>query len=276
MTETGFLLVVLKVCLGDGFGVALEADLVGAGVALFAVTAPSTTVTLIFWPGLMLLMVTELFDDPLALLGGVISNGFFAGAADGAGAGDVLTLGELVWEGFGVGDGEGFGVADGVGFTVADGDGEGFGVGETVGVGLALGVGAGVTLGVGVGVALGVGLGVTLGVGAGGVGAGGAGVGAGGVGAGGAGGAGVKTAAKVTVSGADVALAKLASPAFVAVAKHVPSVVAVKSPCELIEQPVAVPSITAKVTEPVPLPPVVYVETGVPTVPDVPLRTKVA
>jgi hypothetical protein len=49
----------------------------------------------------------------------------------------------------------------------------------------------------------------------------------------------------VIVTGADVADAKEVSPAFVAVAIHVPAPVLVRSPCESTAQPEAVPPVIA-------------------------------
>jgi hypothetical protein len=79
----------------------------------------------------------------------------------------------------------------------------------------------------------------------------------------------------VTVNGAEVALAKFASPALVAVAIQVPAPVAVRIPCALMAHPEAVPPVSAKETAPVPLPPVVEVATGFPTVPEDPEKISV-
>jgi hypothetical protein len=177
----------------------------------------------------MLLTVTELFGEPDEFFGGVISSGFGVG----------------VGVGFTVGVGVGFTVGVGVGFAV--GVGAGLGVGFTVGVG----AGAGFSVGSGFGVGAGAGDGATTGVGAGAV---------GGVGAG------ALTSVNVIVTGADTAVAKVLSPALVAVAIQVPALVAVRSSCASIAHPVAVPPVIAMVTRPVPLPPDVVSETGVPTV----------
>ncbi len=146
---------------GFGVGLAVEFDFV-VGFALGR-ELPSTTVTLIFWPGLMLFTVTELFADPFVFFGGAISSGFFTGEelADGVALGVEVgvaegfgvALGEVVGFGVAVGlglaDGEGFGVLDGVGvgvgFAEGDAEGEGEGEGEALGVG----VGDGVTTGAG-------------------------------------------------------------------------------------------------------------------------------
>jgi hypothetical protein len=74
----------------------------------------------------------------------------------------------------------------------------------------------------------------------------------------------------VIVTGADTAVAKVLSPALVAVAIHVPAPVAVRISCKSIAQPAAVPPVIAMVTDPVPLPPDVVSETGVPTVAEPP------
>jgi hypothetical protein len=81
---------------------------------------------------------------------------------------------------------------------------------------------------------------------------------------------------KVIVTEADVALANVASPSFVAVTIQVPAPVAFSSPCASTAQPVAVPPITEYEIFPVPLPPDVESVTAVPTVADPPLRTRVA
>ena len=185
----------------------------------------------------MLLTVTELFGEPDEFFGGVISSGF------GVGVGVGFTVG--VGVGFTVGVGVGFTVGVGVGFAV--GVGAGLGVGFTVGVG----AGAGFSVGSGFGVGAGAGDGAATGVGAGAV---------GGVGAG------ALTSVNVIVTGADTAVAKVLSPALVAVAIQVPALVAVRSSCASIAHPVAVPPVIAMVTRPVPLPPDVVSETGVPTV----------
>jgi hypothetical protein len=181
----------------------------------------------------MLLTVTELFGEPDEFFGGVISSGFGVGAGVG----------------FGVGVGAGLGVGFGVG--VGAGLGVGFAEGSGLGVGFAVGVGAGAGFSVGSGFGVGVGAGATTGVGAGAV---------GGVGAG------ALTSVNVIVTGADTAVAKVLSPALVAVAIQVPALVAVRSSCASIAHPVAVPPVIAMVTRPVPLPPDVVSETGVPTV----------
>ena len=183
----------------------------------------------------MLLTVTELFGEPDEFFGGVISSGF------GVGVGVGFTVG--VGVGFTVGVGAGLGV----GFTVGVGAGAGFSVGSGVGVGLTVASGSGSGFGVGAGA----GVGATTGVGAGAV---------GGVGAG------ALTSVNVIVTGADTAVAKVLSPALVAVAIQVPALVAVRSSCASITHPVAVPPVIAMVTRPVPLPPDVVSETGVPTV----------
>ena len=154
-------------------------------------------------------------------------------------------FGGVISSGFGVGVGVGFTVGVGVGFAV--GVGAGLGVGFTVGVG----AGAGFSVGSGFGVGAGAGDGAATGVGAGAV---------GGVGAG------ALTSVNVIVTGADTAVAKVLSPALVAVAIQVPALVAVRSSCASIAHPVAVPPVIAMVTRPVPLPPDVVSETGVPTV----------
>jgi hypothetical protein len=183
----------------------------------------------------MLLTVTELFGEPDEFFGGVISSGF------GVGVGVGFTVG--VGVGFAVGVGAGLGV----GFTVGVGAGAGFSVGSGFGVG----AGAGFSVGSGFGVGAGAGDGAATGVGAGAV---------GGVGAG------ALTSVNVIVTGADTAVAKVLSPALVAVAIQVPALVAVRSSCASIAHPVAVPPVIAMVTRPVPLPPDVVSETGVPTV----------
>jgi hypothetical protein len=207
----------------------------------------------------MLLTVTEPFEEPGVFFGGVISSGFSVGVGVG------FTVGVGVGTGFGVGFTVGVGTGFGVGFTV--GVGTGFGVGFTVGSGV--GVGVGFTVGSGVGVGFTVGSGVGVGAGAGAT----VGVGAG---AGGGVGAGVFTSVNVIVTGADTAVAKVLSPALVAVAIQVPALVAVRSPCKSIAHPDAVPPVTAIVTRPVPLPPDVVSETGVPTVAVPPDKVSVA
>lgn len=177
--------------LAVGFGVAFTFE-VGFGLGR---ELPSTTVTLIFCPGLMLFTVTELFEDPFEFLGGAISSGFFSGdeLADGV----ALRVEVGVAEGFGVAFGEavgfgevvGLGLADGEGLGLAEGDGVGFAVvdAEGEGVGFAVGDAEGEGVGVGVGV-------TTFGAGA-------LGVGATGVGAG------AETAVKVIVSTFETAVA---------------------------------------------------------------------
>jgi hypothetical protein len=191
----------------------------------------------------MLLTVTELFGEPDEFFGGVISSGFGVGVGVGftGGVGVGFTVG--VGVGFAVGVGAGLGV----GFTVGVGAGAGFSVGSGFGVG----AGAGFSVGSGFGVGAGAGDGAATGVGAGAV---------GGVGAG------ALTSVNVIVTGADTAVAKVLSPALVAVAIQVPALVAVRSSCASIAHPVAVPPVIAMVTRPVPLPPDVVSETGVPTV----------
>jgi hypothetical protein len=146
---------------GFGVGLAVDFDFV-VGFALGR-ELPSTTVTLIFWPGLMLFTVTELFAEPFVVFGGAISSGFFTG--EGLADGVVLGVEVGVAEGFGVAfgevvgfgvevglglaDGEGFGVLDGVGDGVGFAEGDDDGEGEAEGVALGVGVGDGVTTGVG-------------------------------------------------------------------------------------------------------------------------------
>jgi hypothetical protein len=199
----------------------------------------------------MLLTVTELFGEPDEFFGGVISSGFGVG----------------VGVGFTVGVGVGFTVGVGVGFTVGVGVGFAVGVGAGLGVGFTVGVGAGAGFSVGSGFGVGAGAGFSVGSGFG-VGAGAGDGAATGVGAGAVGGvgAGALTSVNVIVTGADTAVAKVLSPALVAVAIQVPALVAVRSSCASIAHPVAVPPVIAMVTRPVPLPPDVVSETGVPTV----------
>jgi len=154
ITFTGALLVDLKL-LAEGFGDAFG-EIVALGLDfVLAEVLPSSTVTLIFCPGVKFSTLTSLFDLSAPIFGGVIVNGFFEaiGEADGEGFGDGVT------EGFGEGVGFTVGVGEGVGFTVGVGEGVGFtvGVGEGVGIGEAEGVGVGEAEGVGEGDGVGVG-----------------------------------------------------------------------------------------------------------------------
>jgi hypothetical protein len=132
ITFTGALLADLKL-LAEGFG-----DAFGEIVALgfdfvLAEVLPSSTVTLIFCPGVKFSTLTSLFDLSAPIFGGVIVNGFFEaiGEADGEGFGDGVTegFGEGVGFAVGVGEGVGIGEAEGVGIGEAEGVGEGDGVG---------------------------------------------------------------------------------------------------------------------------------------------------
>jgi hypothetical protein len=181
----------------------------------------------------------------------------------GVTAGLGVCVGAAVTEGLGVGVAEGVGVTDGLGVGVADG----------VGVGVADGLGVGVAEGVGVGVGLGV-----TGAGAGATGAGvtGAGVtGAGVTGVGAGVGAGVGSV-NVTVTGAEVALAKRLSPSLVALTIQVPAPLDVTSPCVFTKHPAAVPPVMAYEIFPTPLPPPTVTVTVSPISADPPLKVRVA
>lgn len=206
---------------------------------------------------------------------------FAAGELLGRGAGVGVTAGLGVCVGVGVIAGlgvcVGVAVTEGLGVGVADG----FGVGVVEGVGVAVGVGVGVADGLGVGVADGLGVGVGLGVtGAGATGAGVTGAGVTGAGAGvtgvGAGvGAGVGSV-NVTVTGAEVALAKRLSPSLVALTIQVPALLDVTSPCAFTKHPAAVPPVMAYEIFPPPLPPPTVTVTVSPISADPPLKVRVA
>jgi len=152
ITFTGALLVDLKL-LAEGFGDAFG-EIVALGLDfVLAEVLPSSTVTLIFCPGVKFSTLTSLFDLSAPIFGGVNVNGFFEaiGEADGEGFGDGVT------EGFGEGVGFTVGVGEGVGFTVGVGEGVGIGEAEGVGVGEAEGAGVGEAEGVGEGDGVGVG-----------------------------------------------------------------------------------------------------------------------
>src|ERR1700722_955927 len=72
---------------------------------------------------------------------------------------------------------------------------------------------------------------------------------------------GAATTSKVTARGADVVSAYVESAAFVAVTMHVPALVA-RNTLSLTAHPVAVPSVTLKLTAPVPEPPLTASATG--------------
>jgi hypothetical protein len=206
---------------------------------------------------------------------------FAAGELLGRGAGVGVTAGLGVCVGVGVIAGlgvcVGVAVTEGLGVGVADG----FGVGVVEGVGVTDGLGVGVAEGVGVGVADGVGVGVGLGVtGAGATGAGVTGAGVTGAGAGvtgvGAGvGAGVGSV-NVTVTGAEVALAKRLSPSLLALTIQVPAPLDVTSPCVFTKHPAAVPPVMAYEIFPTPLPPPTVTVTVSPISADPPLKVRVA
>ena len=187
----------------------------------------------------------------------------------------LFAAGELLGRGAGVGVTAGLGVCVGVAVT------EGLGVGVAEGVGVTDGLGVGVAEGVGVGVADGVGVGVGLGVtGAGATGAGVTGAGVTGAGAGvtgvGAGvGAGVGSV-NVTVTGAEVALAKRLSPSLLALTMQVPALLDVTSPCAFTKHPAAVPPVMAYEIFPPPLPPPTVTVTVSPISADPPLKVRVA
>lgn len=214
---------------------------------------------------------------------------FAAGELLGRGAGVGVTAGLGVCVGVGVIAGlgvcVGVAVTEGLGVGVADG----FGVGVVEGVGVAVGVGVGVADGLGVGVADGLGVGVGLGVtGAGATGVGVTGAGATGAGATGAGvtgagvtgvGAGVGAgvgSVNVTVTGAEVALAKRLSPSLVALTIQVPALLDVTSPCAFTKHPAAVPPVMAYEIFPPPLPPPTVTVTVSPISADPPLKVRVA
>lgn len=204
---------------------------------------------------------------------------FAAGELLGRGAGVGVTAGLGVCVGVGVIAGlgvcVGVAVTEGLGVGVADG----FGVGVVEGVGVAVGVGVGVADGLGVGVADGLGVGVGLGVtGAGATGAGATGVGVTGAGVTGVGagvGAGVGSV-NVTVTGAEVALAKRLSPSLVALTIQVPALLDVTSPCAFTKHPAAVPPVMAYEIFPPPLPPPTVTVTVSPISADPPLKVRVA
>ena len=201
---------------------------------------------------------------------------FAAGELLGRGAGVGVTAGLGVCVGVGVIAGlgvcVGVAVTEGLGVGVADG----FGVGVVEGVGVAVGVGVGVAEGLGVGVAEGVGVGVGLGVTGAGAGATGAGVtGAGVTGVGAGVGAGVGSV-NVTVTGAEVALAKRLSPSLLALTIQVPAPLDVTSPCVFTKHPAAVPPVMAYEIFPTPLPPPTVTVTVSPISADPPLKVRVA
>jgi hypothetical protein len=208
---------------------------------------------------------------------------FAAGELLGRGAGVGVTAGLGVCVGVAVTEGLGVAVTEGLGVGVAEGVGvtDGLGVGVAEGVGVTDGLGVGVAEGVGVGVADGVGVGVGLGVtGAGATGAGVTGAGVTGAGAGvtgvGAGvGAGVGSV-NVTVTGAEVALAKRLSPSLVALTIQVPALLDVTSPCAFTKHPAAVPPVMAYEIFPPPLPPPTVTVTVSPISADPPLKVRVA
>ena len=81
---------------------------------------------------------------------------------------------------------------------------------------------------------------------------------------------------KVTVVGADVALANEESPSLVALTIQVPAPVDITSPCAFTEHPVAVPPVSAYVMFPEPLPPPTVTVTVSPIFADPPAKVRVA
>lgn len=67
----------------------------------------------------------------------------------------------------------------------------------------------------------------------------------------------------------------MASPALVAVTMQVPALVALRLD-PLTAQPVAVPLVTVKLIAPVPVPPEVVSDNGVPKVPEIEVRVRAA